>query len=77
MTFWFPDGSGPLAQLQPTMTAEAIAWAGIAAFRAAPIERLRTHLGRAPSPPTGATHSDNDIAPTATGGFRRPDGALA
>lgn len=72
MTFWFPDGSGPLAKLQPARGEE-----GIAAFRAAPIERLRTHLGRVPSPPAGATHSDNDIAPTATGGFRRPDGALA
>lgn len=77
MTFWFPDGSGPLAQPQPSVAAEAIAGTGVAAFRAAPVERLRTHLGRAPSPLTGSTHSNNDIAPTATGGLRRPDGALA
>ncbi|HZX76259.1 hypothetical protein [Lysobacter sp.] len=77
MTFWFPDGSSATAQSQPVASSAEATGACVEAFRAAPIERVRTCLGRAPVTHAGSAHSDNDNAPTSAGGFRLPDGALA
>lgn len=77
MTFWFPDGSNAAAQSRPAVASAEATGACVAAFRAAPIERVRSCLGRTPASHAGSANSDNDNAPTSAGGFRLPDGALA
>ena len=77
MTFWFPNGSSATAQAGPAASSAGATGACVAAFRAAPAERVRTCLTRAPGASAGSAHSDNDNAPTSAGGFRLPDGALA
>lgn len=77
MTFWFPDGSGPAAPSEPAVATAEVAGARVAAFRAAPIDRVRICQARAPGAAARSTHCDNDIAPTAAGGLRLSDGALA